>query len=411
MVNQNQVNKRRVVVTGLGVVSSVGIGWQDFWKNLLAGKSGISEVTAFDTSKHENHLAGEVNGFRPDEFIAHNKLQGLPLASRFAVAASQLALKDARLSDDDLRKRCAGVMLGTTMGEIQVVEQMVKHFYITQKGFRAVRALMYPSNLIPSNVAHYFRITGQNRILANACAAGNFAIGYSFDLIREGMADCMLTGGVDALSRIAFSGFGRLYAMSKDKCRPFDKNRKGMMLGEGAGVLILESLETALARGAKIYAEVLGYGVSCDANHMTHPLVRGVEQAVRKSLRDSHVDISEVDYISAHGTGTPENDKAECQTFQDVFGERLKRIPVSSIKSMLGHSMGAASALEAIACCLTIDQSKIPPTINYEEKDPECDIDCVPNISREYSVKIALNNSQAFGGNNCCLIVGGAGRE
>jgi len=263
---------------------------------------------------------------------------------------------------------------------------------------------MYPANMISVSMANYFNIKGQNIIIGNACAAGNFAIGHSFDLIRQGVADYMLTGGVDVLSRIAFSGFGRLYAMSKDKCQPFDKNRKGMMLGEGAGVLILESLENALARGAKIYAEVLGYGVSCDANHMTHPLVRGVEQAVRKSLRDSHVDISDVDYISAHGTGTTENDKAECQIFHNIFGERLKRIPVSSVKSMLGHSMGAASALEAIVCCLTIDQARIPPTINYEEKDPECDIDCVPNVSREHPVKIALNNSQAFGGNNGCVV-------
>ncbi|HOY08743.1 MAG TPA: beta-ketoacyl-[acyl-carrier-protein] synthase family protein [Candidatus Omnitrophota bacterium] len=406
MVKQNQPNQRRVVVTGLGVVSSVGIGWQEFWKNLLAGKSGISEVTAFDTSKHDIHLAGEVKGFNPDDFISHNKMKGLPRGSRFAIAASRLALKDACLKEHDLRKKCAGVVLGTTMGEIQVVEQMVKHLYVTQKGFKAIRALMYPCNLIPSNVAHYFRVTGQNRILGNACAAGNFAIGYSFDLIRQGNADYMLAGGVDVLSRIAFSGFVRLFAMSKDKCQPFDKNRKGMMLGEGAGVLILESLENALERGAKIYAEVLGYGVSCDANHMTHPLVSGVEKAVWKSLRNSSVDITDVDYINAHGTGTTENDKAECQAFHNVFGERLPHIPVSSIKSMLGHSMGAASALEAVVCCLSIDRSEIPPTINYEEKDPECEIDCVPNISRKHPVKLALNNSQAFGGNNCSVILG-----
>ena len=405
MVIQNQPNKKRVVVTGLGVVSSLGIGWQEFWKNLLAGKSGISEVTAFDTSRHDIHLAGEVKGFNPDDFINHNKKKGLPLASKFAIAASCLALSDAGLSDKELRRHSAGVALGTTMGEIQVVEQMVKHFYITKKGFNAIRALMYPCGLIPGNVAQYFKMRGQNIILANACAAGNFAIGHGFDLIKNGSADYMLTGGVDVLSRIAFSGFGRLFAMSKDKCRPFDKNRNGMMLGEGAGVLVLESLKNALQRGVKIYAEVLGYGVSCDANHMTHPLVSGVEKAVRKSLRNSNIEASEIDYISAHGTGTTENDKAECQVFRNVLGERLSSVPVSSVKSMLGHSMGAAAALEAIVCCLGIAQSKIPPTINYEEKDPECDIDCVPNVSRKHPVKIALNNSQAFGGNNCCLVI------
>jgi 3-oxoacyl-[acyl-carrier-protein] synthase II len=406
MVKQNQPNQRRVVVTGLGVVSSVGIGWQEFWKNLLAGKSGISEVTAFDTSKHDIHLAGEVKGFNPDDFIRHDAIRGLPLASRFAIAAAQMAVKDAKLGLSDLRKTATGVTIGTTMGESQVIEQIAKHFFITQKGFSSIRALMYPANMISVTMANYFNIKGRNIMIGNACAAGNFAIGYSFDLIRQGNADYMLAGGVDVLSRIAFSGFVRLFAMSKDKCQPFDKNRKGMMLGEGAGVLILESLENALERGAKIYAEVLGYGVSCDANHMTHPLVSGVEKAVWKSLRNSSVDITDVDYINAHGTGTTENDKAECQAFHNVFGERLPHIPVSSIKSMLGHSMGAASALEAVVCCLSIDRSEIPPTINYEEKDPECEIDCVPNISRKHPVKLALNNSQAFGGNNGCVVLG-----
>ena len=406
MVNRNQPNQKRVVVTGLGVVSSVGIGWQDFWKNLLAGKSGISEVTAFDTSKHDIHLAGEVKGFKANDFISHNRLKGLPRASQFAITASLMALEDAGVVADALLGRDIGVCIGTTVGEIQVSEQFTKHTIVQKEAIVPVRALMSPPNSIANNVSQFFKLRGPSIVIGNACAASNFSIGNAYDLIRTGLLDCVLVGGVDVLSRIAFTGFVRMYAMSPDKCRPFDKERKGMMLGEGCGIIVLESMECALKRKANIYAEMLGYGVSCDANHMTRPLVNSVEKAIRRSLANSGLDGAGVDYISTHGTGTQENDKSECHALRNIFGDMLSNIPASSIKSMLGHTMGGAAVLEAIACCLTIKDSHIPPTINYQEPDPECQIDCVPNKSRQHIVNIAMNNSLAFGGNNCCLMIG-----
>jgi 3-oxoacyl-[acyl-carrier-protein] synthase II len=224
-------------------------------------------------------------------------------------------------------------------------------------------------------------------------------------LITQGRSDCVLAGGVDALSQIAFTGFYRLLAMAPEQCQPFDLERKGMMLGEGAGVLVLESLERAQKRNATIYAEILGYGLSCDASSMTASNADEIQKATLRAFSSAKLNSKDVDYISAHGTGTKENDKEECRAFIDVFGKRAKEIPVSSIKAMLGHTMGAAAAIEAISCCLAIKDGKIPPTINYKAKDPACDIDCVPNRMRKQKVKIALNSSQAFGGNNACLIL------
>lgn len=266
--------------------------------------------------------------------------------------------------------------------------------------------LSYPANSIATNVADDLEIEGQNILFANACAAGNYALGYAFDMIQAGKANVMLAGGSDSLSRIAFTGFGRLYAMSTDICQPFDINRKGMMLGEGAGMLFLEEYNSAIKRGATIYAEIGGYGMSCDAHHMTNPDPAGVVKAIQKSLKSAKLKVDDVDYISAHGTGTPENDKAECEAINRVFGESAARIPVSSIKSMLGHTMGAAAALESIVCCLAVKYGEVPPTINLQERDPFCNIDCVPNKGRKHSVNVALNNSQAFGGNNAatCFI-------
>jgi 3-oxoacyl-[acyl-carrier-protein] synthase II len=242
-------------------------------------------------------------------------------------------------------------------------------------------------------------------MFSTACAAGNYAIGYGFDLIVLEKADLVIAGGSDAFSKVAFTGFNQFSAVAPEKCRPFDKNRKGMMVAEGAGILVLESLEHALKRKANIYAEVAGYGLSCDANHMTLPLVDGVSDCMRKAMRNAGITGKEIDYISAHGTGTIANDRSECAAIKGVFGDDSKKIPISSIKSMLGHTMGAASALEAVSCALSIKYGTIPPTINFETLDPECDIDCVPNEARKHSVNIALNNSYAFGGNNASLVL------
>jgi 3-oxoacyl-[acyl-carrier-protein] synthase II len=242
-------------------------------------------------------------------------------------------------------------------------------------------------------------------MISTACAAGNYAIGYGFDLIRMDRADAVFAGGSDPFSRISFTGFNQLSAVAPEKCQPFDKNRKGMMVAEGAGVLIMESLEAALKREAPIYAEILGYGLSCDAQHMTQPSVEGISACMIKATQDAAIEIDEIDYVSAHGTGTAANDRAECAAIKKVFGTRYKQIPVSSIKSMLGHTMGAASALEAITCALVVRNDIIPPTINYETPDPECDVDCVANQARKRIVNIALNNSFAFGGNNASLVL------
>ncbi|MDP2939973.1 MAG: beta-ketoacyl-[acyl-carrier-protein] synthase family protein [Candidatus Omnitrophota bacterium] len=396
---------RRVVVTGLGIVSSIGIGWRDFWQNLIKGKSGISKITSFDTKEYDRHFGGEVKDFKPEEFIDRRKIKRMGRSSQLAVSASKLALEDARLKIKDIAKQRAGVCVGTTMGESQLMEHMDRIW--TTRGDKYIDSMhifLYPTSIIPTEIAQEFKLHANNLIFSNACAAGNYSIGYAFDLIKNERADLMLAGGVDAFSRINFVGFGRLYAIAPEICQPFDKNRKGMLVSEGAGMLVLESLESALKRKAPIYAEILGYGLSCDAYQMTTASVEGVAECLKKSLRESNIKPEDVDYISAHGTGTPTNDKVECAAIKNVF-KNYKKIPISSIKSMLGHTMGAAAAIEAIVCCLTIKNGIIPPTINYETADPNCDIDCVPNEARKQTVNIALNNSQAFGGNNACVVL------
>lgn len=399
------VNKR-VVVTGIGVVSSIGIGIDIFWDNLISGKSGISEVILFDTSKYESHRGGEVKDFEPTQFIPKDSLKDMGRASQFAIAAAKMALGDAKLSDLQNLKDKIAVIIGTTMGEAGMIEEVDKHWTaLGEEDVWAITILKYPCNAIANNVSRFFQMQGVSIVLPTACSAGNYSIGYGYDLIRSGAANYAIVGGADPFSRIAFTGFNRLYAMSPDVCRPFDKNRKGMMIGEGAGVLVLEALETAEKRHADIYAEVLGYGLSCDAHHMTAPRGESIVKVMEKAIKNSKAKKEDVGYISAHGTGTPANDKAECDAIKKVFGDLAKQIPVSSIKSMLGHTMGAASAIEAIACCLAIKESVIPPTINYETPDPECDIDCVPNKACSKRLKIAVNNSMAFGGNNACLVI------
>ena len=242
-------------------------------------------------------------------------------------------------------------------------------------------------------------------MFSTACAAGNYAISYGYDLIRSGRADIVIAGASDPISRIEFTGFNQFSAVAPEKCQPFDKNRKGMMLAEGAGILVLESIENALRRKAHIYAEILGYGLSCDAYHMTNASAEGIAECMRKALKESDITKEDVDYISAHGTGTKANDRNECAAIREVFGSRYKEVPISSIKSMLGHTMGAASAIEAITCALVVKNDIIPPTINFETPDPLCDIDCVPNQARKHKVNIAMNNSYAFGGNNASLVL------
>jgi 3-oxoacyl-[acyl-carrier-protein] synthase II len=397
---------KRVVITGLGVVSSIGIGWKEFWGNLLAGTSGISPVTSFDTTDHFTHNGGEVKHFRSEEFIAREHLPGLSRASQMALAAAKLAVNDAKIDPAEMRNVPAGVCVGTNIGSIQTVE-IIDEIIVREKTYVIDNHLLsqIATNTTVAAIGREFHLHGPSMMFSTACAAGNYAIGYGYDLIRLRKVDLVIAGGSDAFSKVAFTGFNQFKAVAPEKCQPFDKNRKGMIVAEAAGVLVLESLERALDRKATIYGEIIGYGLSCDAYHMTASSVDGVAECMKKALREAGCSRDDVDYVSAHGTGTPTNDKNECAAIKDVFRDRYTKIPISSIKSMLGHTMGAASALEAITCALVVKNDMIPPTINYETPDPACDIDCVPNRARKHIVNIALNNSYAFGGNNASLVI------
>jgi 3-oxoacyl-[acyl-carrier-protein] synthase II len=400
------MNKRRIVVTGIGVVSSVGVGKDEFWKSIISGKSGISKITSFNTKELRCHYAGEIKNFIPEDFIAKRKIQFLGRTSQMAIAATSQALKDSRLSLRNINKQRTGVFLGTTMGEKPLEESIDVWLMEGYDKIDKKKILQSTPNNLSANIANYFKIQGPNYLIPTACAAGNYAIGYGFDLIKKGDIDYAIVGGADSFSKVAFIGFHRLYAVAPEKCQPFDKNRKGMLVGEGAGILFLETLESALKRKSNIYAEILGYGISCDAHHMTASHVDGIERVIRKALKESDIGEDEIDYINPHGTGTQSNDRTECAAIKRIFKERYKTIPISSIKSMLGHTMGAASAIEVLTCCLVVKENIIPPTINFETPDPECNIDCVPNRAKIKKVNIALNNGFAFGGNNSCLVIG-----
>jgi 3-oxoacyl-[acyl-carrier-protein] synthase II len=395
----------RVVVTGIGVVTSIGIGVEPFWRNILAGQSGIGPVESFDTGRYAVHVGGEVKAFAPAEFVRTLRVDSIARASQLAIAAARLALADAGLDPGGLDPAAVGVVFGTTSGE----PVMIEHFNdLELSGARERLGSefidQYPCHVLAAHVASELGFRGPNLVIPTACAAGNYAIAHALDTLRFDEADVMLAGGSDAFSRITYTGFARLGAIAPERVQPFDKNRKGMIPGEGAGVLVLERLTRAQARGARIYAEVAGYGLTCDAHHMTAPQGDGAARAMRMAMADAGVGPQEVDYISAHGTGTAVNDKIETAAVKQAFGEVAHRVPVSSIKSMLGHTMGAASAIEAAACALAVRDDRLPPTINFETPDPECDLDYVPNAARSATVGVAMNNAYAFGGNNASVI-------
>ena len=396
--------RNRVVITGLGVISSIGIGWEEFWDSLLKGRSGISPVTSFDTTGHFTHNGGEAKNFRPEEFISVERLTFINRSTQMALAAAILALKDSDLTTEKLESYRVGVSHGTTLGDAQTIED-IDDLLVQNKPVSERLICQIPTHSAPAAIASEFKLNGPAFMFSTACAAGNYAISYGYDLIRSGRADIVIAGASDPISRIEFTGFNQFSAVAPEKCQPFDKNRKGMMLAEGAGILVLESIENALRRKAHIYAEILGYGLSCDAYHMTNASAEGIAECMRKALKESDITKEDVDYISAHGTGTKANDRNECAAIREVFGSRYKEVPISSIKSMLGHTMGAASAIEAITCALVVKNDIIPPTINFETPDPLCDIDCVPNQARKHKVNIAMNNSYAFGGNNASLVL------
>jgi 3-oxoacyl-[acyl-carrier-protein] synthase II len=405
------MKKDRVVITGLGVLSPIGIGIDAFWKAAASGANGIAPIASFDTSGFRTNVGGEVKQFRPQEFLSDSELSSMGRSSQFAIAASAMAVKQAGLDFSKENPFRIGVSLGTTMGEPQILEQCIEMMYTADGSTDAIPPILphqYPCGVIPANVAAHFNARGPVIMIPTACAAGNYAIGYAFDLLCLGMADIVIAGGSDPISKIAFTGFNRLLATAKESCKPFDKNRDGMAVGEGAGMLVLETLSHALKRGTEIIAEVLGYGIACDAYNMTipDPSGSGGILALQKAFSNANISADSVDYISAHGTGTKENDKTETFIIKTVFGDRAKRIPVSSLKSMVGHTMGAASAIEAVACCLTIQHHTILPTINYADPDPDCDLDYVPNTARSAKINMVVSNAYAFGGNTSTLVLG-----
>ena len=401
----------RIVVTGMGLVTPVGIGRELVWQRLLDGQSGLAPVRSFDTSGHNAHLGGEVDDFEPEGWFRRLAPESVGRATQLAICAARQAVAEAGIDPDDgrngLEAERIGVAMGTTSGEPGLVEQFDDRYLADQLSEVGGELMgLYPCHVIATHLAEEFDCAGPNAMLPAACAAGNYAIGYAVDALRSGRTDVMLAGGADAFSRITYTGFARLGAIAPERCQPFDKERKGMVPGEGAAILVLERLEDAEARGARIYAEVAGYGLSCDAHHMTaaHPEGDGAARAMWQALDMSGMESSDISYVSAHGTGTPTNDKLETRAVLQVFGERGREIPISSIKSMIGHTMGAASAIESAVCCLAVAEDRVPPTINFEQPDPECALDCVPNKARELEVRAAMNNAYAFGGNNASVI-------
>jgi 3-oxoacyl-[acyl-carrier-protein] synthase II len=400
------VTGHRVVLTGLGALSSIGLGAAEFAAGLRAGRSGARDITAFDTTGFEHSRGCEVRGFEPGDWIRNLPVESLGRASRFAVAAARMALEDAGLTSEALRSRRGMVAVGTTDGESNELDELAAAGIaggpesLTPQQVRRV-----PPSRLSTAIARELELGDvEATTIATACSAGNYALGYGFDAVKAGEAEFALCGGADAICRKTFAGFYRLGTIAPDNCRPFDIGRKGILTGEGAGVLLLETLDSALARGARIHAEVLGYGLNCDAYHQVAPNQDGVAQCMRLALEDAGLDPAQVDLVSAHGTGTKANDVTECGAIHDVFGADAPR--TVSLKSMLGHTMGAASALAAIAGALAIREGFVFPTINHVETDPECAVDCVPNHAVDAEIDVVQNNGMAFGGNNASVVLG-----
>jgi 3-oxoacyl-[acyl-carrier-protein] synthase II len=390
---------RRVFVTGVGVVSSLGFGREAFWDALVSGRSGESEVTLFDTSGLSRHVACEVKDFRARDFLTAVEARRMGRCSAMTVAAARMAAEDAGVLDGALRGERTSVILGTTMGEANILGELeAAWFHRGDEAITIAKLPRYGTTLLPIHVARAFGALGMVQTLPAACAAGNYAIGFAADQIRAGRADVVISGAAELIEKLQFAGFCRLAAMAPAHCQPFDAQRKGILLGEGAGILILESEEHLVRRGGRALAEVGGYGLACDAHHITrpHPEGEGSLHAMRRALQASGIGPEDVDFINAHGTGTHANDPVESKVIRQVFGER--RIPVTSNKGALGHCMGAASAIEAIACVLSLEHGVVPPTVHHQHLDEACDVDVVADQPLRGPFKVTLNNALAFGG-------------
>jgi len=406
---------RRVVITGYGVISPIGIGADDFWNSLVSGKSGISRISTFDTSQFSTQIGAEIKNFQPEKYIDKKKIRKMDRFSQLAFAAAKIAIEDAKLDmkkEDPFR---AGVIVGSGIGGLSTVA--AEHKVLLEKGPRRVSPFMIPmliTNIAAGEIAIAHNIQGPNYSLSSACATSNHTIGDALRLIHYGDADVIIAGGSEAaVTPLGLAGFCSARALStrnddpEHASRPFDKERDGFVMGEGAGIVILELLEHALSRGVTIRTELIGYGATNDAYHITAPSPDGqsAARAMSNALADGGVKPEEVDYINAHGTSTPLNDKVETFAIKKVFGDYAYEIPISSSKSMIGHLLGAAGVVELIATILSMEKEMLPPTINYEFPDPECDLDYVPNKARPKKINVALSNSLGFGGHNATLVV------
>lgn len=412
--NGNGRHGTRVVVTGMGAITAIGNSVEEFWANALEGKSGIGILTSFDHSNYPVHIAGEVKGFDPEQYMERREARRMARFSQFAIAATTQALKQAELDLDKTDRNRVGVLFGNGIGGLEDTQEAVRT--MDRRGGMKIDPFYFPKmlpNMAAAHVALRFGARGYNNTVITACAAGTQAIGDALDLVRAGRVDVAITGGTEsALMEIGLSGFAVIRALSTQNdppekaSRPFDAKRDGFVAAEGAGVFVLENLEHAKARNAPILAELAGYGATSDAYHVVAPADdgNGAIRAMNEALRDAHIDPAAVDYINAHGTSTELNDKSETLAIKKVFGEDAYKVPISSTKSMVGHSFGAAGAIESVAAVQTIQTGWIHPTINYEFPDPDCDLDYVPNQKRQADVNVVLSNSFGFGGQNACLV-------
>jgi 3-oxoacyl-[acyl-carrier-protein] synthase II len=393
-------------------VAPNGIGVEKFWDSLVHGVSGVGPITRFDASKHDARIAGEVKDFDPLQWIEKKEVRKMDLFIQFAIAASQMAMDDSGLQVTDANRVRIGVVVGTGMGGLPSLEESWKT--LQERGPGRISAFFIPSiitNLGSGQISMRYGLKGPNSCVCTACATGNHALGDSFRIIQRGEADVMFAGGSEAvITPLTIAGFAAMRALSTRNdeptraSRPFDKNRDGFVMGEGCGLMVLENLEHAKARGAKIYAEMTGYGMSADAYHITMPALDGAVRSMRLALEDAQASPADFDYVNAHGTSTPAGDINETNALKEVFGDHARNLAINSTKSMTGHLLGAAGGIESVVTVLTVTKGMIHPTINYETPDPECDLDYVPNTARTTPVRTALTNSFGFGGTNASLI-------
>ena len=406
---------RRVVITGLGAITPIGIGKEEFWNSLIEGKSGIGLISKFDTSDFDCKIAAEVKDFNANDYLDKKEAKRMDRFTQFAVVATKLAFEDGKINLDEINLARVGTIIGCGIGGLETLES--EHEKLIERGPKRVSPLLIPmmiGNMAAGQVSMAFGLKGSSMTITTACASATHALGESFRMIKHGSMDMVVTGGTEAsITPIALAGFGSMKALSTRNedfsraSRPFDKERDGFVMGEGAGILILEELEHALNRGATIYGEVVGYGSTSDAFHITQPdpEAKGAINAMRIALEEGKVDYTEVDYINAHGTSTYFNDKLETLAINTLFKEHAKEINISSTKSMTGHLLGAAGGIEAIAATLALKTGIIPPTINYEHVDEECDLNYTPNKAVKRDSKYALSNSLGFGGHNASILI------